>query len=212
MQLPFSREAFLDVFGAYNAAFWPAATALWIVTALVAFKWLRGRAGARAVLALMAVHWAVSGVFYHWLFFRAINPTATMFGAFFVLQALLFSWLAVASKGRFAPGRRPRGILGAALVVYGLAYPLLGLGFGLDYPRVPLFAVPCPTTLVTAGLLVTGAGVPPFANIVPLLWAVVGSSAAFALGIRADLALVVAGVVLGLDTIAPTALGSRAGA
>ena len=76
---------------------------------------------------------------------------------------------------------------------------------------MPLFAVPCPTTLVTAGLLLTAAGVPRWVNIVPILWAVVGSSAAFALGIRADLALVVAGALLALDTLVPSALGARAG-
>ncbi len=98
------------------------------------------------------------------------------------------------------------------LVLYGLVYPFLGFAFGLHYPRLPLFAVPCPTTLVTVGWLLTAGGVPRFVNIVPLLWAVVGSSAAFALGIQADLALVVAGALLAIDTLAPSALGARAAA
>jgi hypothetical protein len=55
------------------------------------------------------------------------------------------------------------------------------------------------------------AGVPRFINIVPILWAVIGSSAAFVLGIRADLALVAAGVLLALDTLAPSALGEKDG-
>ena len=35
MELPFTRTAFFDVFGAYNSALWPAAVALWILTAAV---------------------------------------------------------------------------------------------------------------------------------------------------------------------------------
>jgi hypothetical protein len=76
---------------------------------------------------------------------------------------------------------------------------------------MPLFAVPCPTTLVTAGLLLVVSGVPPrFASVVPMLWAAVGSSAAFALGIRADLALVLAGALLAIDTLAPAILAPKA--
>ncbi len=33
MNLPFSHDAFLDVFGAYNTALWPAVVALWLATA-----------------------------------------------------------------------------------------------------------------------------------------------------------------------------------
>jgi hypothetical protein len=103
-----------------------------------------------------------------------------------------------------------RGVLGGVLVGYALVYPFLGLAFGLQYPRLPLFAVPCPTTLLTAGWLLAATGVPRVVNIVPLAWAAVGSSAAFALGIQADLALVAAGIVLAIDTVAPTVLGARA--
>jgi hypothetical protein len=38
---------------------------------------------------------------------------------------------------------------------------------------------------------------------VPLIWAGIGSSAAFALGIRADLALVAAGLALAFNVLAP---------
>jgi hypothetical protein len=102
-----------------------------------------------------------------------------------------------------------RGAVGGALVLYGLIYPLIGFTLGLEYPRLPLFAVPCPTTLITVGFLVAAVGAPRVAAVVPVLWAVVGSSAAFALGIRADLALVVAAALLVLDVVVPSALGWR---
>jgi hypothetical protein len=211
MNLPFSHDAFLDVFGAYNASLWPAVVLLWLLTAVLVFQWLRtGLMAGRLLFSLLAIHWAWSGIAYHWFFFRSINPAAAVFAVLFIIQAAVFVWLAVVSRGSTRPSADLRGIIGAALVVYGLAYPLVGIAFGLEYPRLPLFAVPCPTALITAGLLVTATDVPRLVNAVPILWAAIGSSAAFILGIRADLALVVAGAILAVDTLAPLALGRRA--
>ncbi len=200
LTLPFSHDAFLDVFGAYNTVFWPAAALLWLATAAVVLAWLVTRRvdgrTAFAVLAVLAAHWIWSGVAYHWVFFRAINPAAVVFAAAFVLEGAIFVWLAAAGRGRIRLGLDLRGVSGAVLAIYALLYPLLGLAFGLEYPRMPVFAVPCPTALVTAGLLINAIDVPRFAYVIPILWAIVGSSAAFALGIRADLALVAAGVAM----------------
>jgi hypothetical protein len=210
MELPFSHDAFLDVFGAYNSLLWPGVVLLWVVTAWLVGVWLRtGRLNGRALFGLLAVHWAWSGIAYHWSFFRGINPAAALFAALFVLQSVLFAWLALASRGHATVRIDLRGFIGAALVLYGLAYPFTGLILGLKYPRVPLFAVPCPTTLVTAGLLVTTVGAPRLVTLLPILWSIVGTSAAFALGVRADLALAVAAAVLTLDMLAPAALGVR---
>jgi hypothetical protein len=202
MNLPFSEREFLDVFGAYNSALWPAVLVLWVLTAAVMTQCLvTRRLDGRIVWSLLAVHWAWSGIVYHWLFFRRINPAALLFGALFVAQALVFAWLAIRSRAPLVLDGPVRAVAGAALVVYGLIYPFLGLMFGLRYPRLPLFAVPCPTTLVTAGVLIASTRVPRSAGVIPIVWAVIGSSAAFALGIRADLALVVAGAGLALSLV-----------
>ncbi len=213
MQLPFSHDAFLDVFAAYNTRLWPVVLLLWATTAIVVWRWiLGGGVSGRHLFALLAVHWAWSGIAYHWFYFREINPAATLFAALFVLQAFLFLWLAWGSHAHAIAPSGPRGAVGGALVLYGLIYPGLGMALGLEYPRLPLFAVPCPTTLVTAGFLVATVGAPRVAAVVPVLWAVVGSSAAFALGIRADLVLVVAAALLAFDLVVPSALGRRAAA
>lgn len=203
MQLPFTHEAFLDVFGRYNSALWPAAALLWAATVAVAWRWFAGgSATGRSLAWLLAAHWAWSGVAYHWFFFKPINPAAGIFAAAFVLQAGLFVRLALRRSALTPLHSGPRAVLGGALVVYGLVYPFLGLVFGLDYPRLPLFGVPCPTTLVTAGFLLAAAGVPRIASVVPLLWAIVGASAAFMLGILADLALAGAALALLISLIA----------
>lgn len=198
MTLPFTHAQFLDVFGAYNTALWPVAAALWLATLGVLLWWARSGAQAdRAVAWLLAAHWIWSGVAYHWLFFRAINPAAAVFAGLFVLQGLLFAWMAIAPNGLRL--QRPRGAwsaLAVLLIVAALLYPLAGLAFGLEYPRMPIFAVPCPTAILTCGVLLLAS---PFRRLpasVPILWSAIGGSAAFLLGITADLVLVAAGTLL----------------
>lgn len=159
--------------------------------------WRDPRAGG-GVLVLLAGHWLWSGLVYHWLHFRTINPAAIGFAGLFVAQAGLFVWAVRSPRARFHFDRSPRARLGL--------YPVFGLLFGLEYPRLPLFAVPCPTVLITAGLLLASSGLPRVLNLVPILWTAVGGSAAVLLGIRADLALLAAGALLVIDTFTPRVL------
>lgn len=199
MDLPFTHDQFLDVFAAYNTTFLSAAVLLWTWTLYVAWRWVRDPLGSsNSVAWLLAAHWAWSGAVYHLVYFRAVNPAALVFGLLFLLQAALFARLAVgATRLDFgAVGGVWRGV-GMTLIGYGLVYPAIGLAFGLDYPRMPSFGVPCPTVVLTIGFLL-GANlhVARWIALVPLAWTVVGGSAAFLLGIRADLVLVLAGGVL----------------
>lgn len=199
MQLPFTHDQFLDVFADYNRALWPVLVLLWVLTVWALWRLYRGRAGSSRILAIvLALHWAWSGVVYHWMFFHRINPVAALFGLGFLVQAALLTWRGVVrTTVTFGPATNGWGWIGVALVAYALFYPKIGWLFGLRFPRLPSFAVPCPTTLLTAGLLLL---VPrPEARllgVIPIVWAAIGGSAAFLLGIRADLALPVAGGVL----------------
>jgi hypothetical protein len=206
VSLPFSHEAFLDVFGAYNRALWPAVVVLWGATVVVFVQLLRrGAAASRLLATLLAVHWAWSGAVYHLVYFRPLNPPATLFGILFLAEAGLLVWRGLVRRDLVVePSWSTRGLVGGALIVYGLVYPALGLLFGLQVPRLPLFAVPCPTTLLTAGvlLLVRRRQAWPLA-VVPVVWSGVGGSAAFLLGIRADFALLVAGLALAVHCVVP---------
>ena len=72
-------------------------------------------------------------------------------------------------------------------------YPLLNVLLGHRYPAMPTFGAPCPTTIATFGLLTWATPRPPwFVWPIPVLWALVGTSAAFALGVREDLGLLAA--------------------
>lgn len=198
MQLPFSREAFFDVFAVYNNALWPFVLALWAATLLALIARVAGRDRSEWTFGLLAVQWAWSAVAYHASLFSAINPAAWGFAALFLVQAALLTWFGVVHhRLRFSEATPVAHIAGYVLIVYGLFYPLLAVVDGHAYPRVPTFGVPCPTTIVTVGFLLLVRGRLPFALVVvPVLWAALAGSSAFLLDVHTDLMLLVAGAAL----------------
>jgi hypothetical protein len=198
MQLPFTETEFFDVLADYNVVLWPIVLTLWIVSLAAMVLFVRaGNQAARGLCALLAAHWAWSGVAYHAAFFTRINPAGWLFAALFVTQAWLFVWYGILhNRLRFSTARSTRHVLAALLIAYSFAYPLLNLALGLEYPRIPLFAVPCPTTIFTAGLLLTAERPPSILLIVPALWSVVATSATILFDVRADFMLLPAAVLL----------------
>lgn len=198
MSLPFTTDEFLDVFRRYNEAVWPAQWALVLLAVLAVGLAARGpRRAGREVSFILAFLWAWMGVVYHIGFFAAANPAATFFGVLFILQALMFARVGVSRDGlAFDIRRDARGVVGALLVVYALAvYPLVGMLAGHAYPRMATFGLPCPTTILTIGLLVWASPrAPRVLLLVPVIWTAIGSSAAGLLGMREDLGLLVAGL------------------
>lgn len=196
MELPFSHAEFLDVFAAYNVALWPLAIALWLLSLSAFVLVMRGVQNDRAVTALLAVHWAWAAIAYHWAYFAAINPAAFAFAGGFLAQALLLVIGAWRGSLRYVWQPTPRRLIGAVIAGYGLAYPAMAVLFVGDYPRIPTFGVPCPTTLLTIGFLLMATPVRISLLIVPLLWTIVGGSAALLFGIAPDFALLAAGFVV----------------
>ena len=209
MNLPFTHDQFLDVFAAYNSALWPAAVVLWLATAGTIAWFATGRAAGRTLAALLVVHWLWSGAVYHLGYFTTINPAARWFGLAFILEAGLVAWFGLLRSPLQVRWGRDRGIRGGLATffsVYALAYPWLTLATGLTWPRMPAFGVPCPTTLLTVGVLLSTDTTPRVVGIIPLAWCVVGGSAALMLGVVPDLALILAGAALLIDVVAPGVL------
>jgi hypothetical protein len=203
MSVPFTRDEFFDVFRQYNEAVWPMQWVLY-ASALVALAGilLRRRDSRRAVSLILAALWAWMAIAYHLVFFATINRSAIVFGGLFLIQAGLFGWLgAVGGKLRFRPRIDFAASAGVVLIGYGLVvYPLLNRFSAHPYPESPTFGLPCPTTIFTFGMLCfLERSFPRSILVVPLIWSVIGGSAAFLLGVPQDLALLVAGVAsLGL--------------
>ena len=197
MQLPFTPTEFYDVFGAYNSALWPGALALWFISvALVARAAGMTIPPSRALSALLAVHWAWSALAYHAAFFRDVNPMAWVFAALFLIQAAAFVWYGVVQRRiQFSTGRSWRHFGGAILIISAFVYPVINLAQGSDWARVPTFGVPCPTTILTIGLLLPAA-IPSWRlAVIPVAWSVVAGSAAFVFGVHADVMLPVSALL-----------------
>ena len=200
MRIPFTVEQFFDIFGTYNTAIWPAqvlAYGLGMVALALAFR--ESQMSTRIISGILALFWTWMGIFYHIVHFSVINPAAWIFGIAFVLQGLLFLLVGtIFRRPAFRFTLKPLPIVGACFILYAtVIYPLLGIGFGHSYPRSPMFGVaPCPTTIFTFGVLLWASKpVPAYLLVIPLLWSIVGMSAAVNLRVPQDYGLVVAGVL-----------------
>lgn len=196
--IPFTTEQFLRVFESYNETIYPVQWILVLMAMAAVLLSLKPSVRAtRIITVLLFALWCWSGVVYHWMFFSHINKAAYLFGLLFIIQAFLFLLLGFA---RGQPVFRARvsvaGVFGALLIIYALLiYPVLSYSFGHRYPQSPTFGVPCPTTILTFGLLLWLDHVPRFLMVIPLAWSLLGISAAASLAISEDIGLVLAGLI-----------------
>jgi hypothetical protein len=192
MDLPFTQGEFFGVFARYNTAVWPLQTVLFAAAVASFIAVLRGSSLAgRFTYALLAFLWFWMAVVYQWVYFRSINPAAPIFAAVFLVQSGLFLW-AAKTPGGLRADLSWRGVAAFSLVVYALfCYPVIGRAVGHVYPAAPTFGLPCPTTLFTIGILLWARPARPVLLVIPILWSIVGLTAAFRLGVREDSALAV---------------------
>jgi uncharacterized membrane protein HdeD (DUF308 family) len=199
LKIPFTTEQFFLVFEKYNQTIFPMQAVLILVAiASVTLAANPKPSANKTISILLGFLWLWAGVVYHLTFFTEISPPAYVFGVLFVFQGLLFLYEGVVrNRLSFRASRRLNGILGAILIVYALAiYPLIGYALGRIFPTSPTFGVPCPTTIFTFGLLLwTDKKIPLNLLIVPVLWSIVGTSAALSFGIKEDFGLLVAAML-----------------
>lgn len=196
--IPFTLEQFLNAFARYNIAVWPAQIVLYaIALSAIGLAIQRSTDFSRSISCLLSVLWLWSGIVYHLIFFSRINPAAYLFGVLFILQAFLIIYAgALKRKMSFRFPRTSYGIMGGLFLVYALViYPVLSFKLQHRYPMMPTFGVPCPTLIFTFGMLLwSRRTVPIYILVIPLLWSLIGLSAALSLGMKEDFGLVIAGV------------------
>jgi len=200
MLLPFTPDQFVAVFAAYNLAVWPAQFVAYLLGLGMVLALLRPtRWTHRIIGAGLGLMWVWTGVVYHVLFFASINKAAHAFAALFVVQGVMFAHAALLrSELRFTRTHGLRAWLGWLLIAYSaLIYPLIGLA-GHGYPAMPMFGItPCPVTLFSLGvLLLAQQPVPRRLLVIPLVWALVGGSAAFLLAVPQDWLLIASGLLV----------------
>lgn len=194
--LPFTRDEFLGVFAAYNEAMSTAQPIAYALAGVALVALFSKAATTQRIAGLgLAAMWLWTGLVYHWMFFAPINGAAWLFGFLFLLEGAGLLWAATRPVPLvFAMEWTVRGALGGALILYAtILYPLVGLLSGHGWASMPAFGItPCPVTLFTLGMLL-------FARparilwAVPMLWTIVGGSAAILLGVVQDWALLVGG-------------------
>ena len=199
MKTPFTVEQFLEVFRNYNEAVFPIQIICYFISAISIYLAIKPTSKSNRIISgVLAFLWLWMGVVYHLIFFTAINKAAYLFGALFILQGVLFSIFGI-FQNRLSFKFRPDiyGLTGLILMLFALiVYPVLGYVFGHRYPSSPTLGLPCPTTILTFGMLLLSDKRCPLAIlIIPFIWSVIGFTAAFNFGIVEDTGLLVSGLV-----------------
>jgi hypothetical protein len=210
MTLPFTAEQFFGVFAEYNRTMSWIVLALWGAALAAAGTAFRDPVrGSRPLTWYLATLWLWNAVAYHAMLFARINPVAWLFAGLFVLQAILLALAATHNRLAYFAIRGWRQQVGAMLVVYALLYPLLNITLGHGYPAAPTFGVPCPTAILTIGLLLTTRGpARTWLLITPVIWGFIAASAALQLGVWADYLLVAAAVLGTVDVVSTMIRGT----
>lgn len=197
--MPFDTAQFFEVFAKYNDAVYPVQFLFYltgIVCVMLAFKPVA--ASGKIISSILAILWLWMGVVYNLIFFAPINTAAYAFGGMFIVQAGLFIVSGVIRNELAFRLRYNLTVLtGIVLILYSLiVYPLLGSYFGHTYPHSPTFGLPCPTTIFTLGiLLLAEKKFPRLLLLIPVIWSIVGFTAAILLGVFEDTGLPVASVL-----------------
>ena len=196
MNLPFTTDQFLSVFKEYNQSLWPTQVILILIALLLLYFLFREKIYSNGLISAgLALFWLWMGIVYHLIFFSQINPAAKIFGALFIIQAVLFIYYGIIKHNlEFKYKKNIIGFISIVFFLYALIfYPLLGFALGNRYPEMPTFGLPCPTTIFTFGLIMLLENRKKQLFIIPILWSIIGFGAAIKLGIFQDIGLLIAG-------------------
>lgn len=199
MELPFTIEEFLNVIKSYNQSIFPAQIIFYLIgfyCVYLLFKSSKHRD--KFINIVLSFFWLWIGIVYNLIFFTSINKAAYIFGLLFITQGILFLIFGVLKNDISYSYRKDLfGVVGLIFLSYALIiYPVLNFVLGHPYPYAPTFGLPCPTTIFTFGILL-------FVNnrisigllIIPVIWSIIGLSAAINLSIYEDFGLLIAGVL-----------------
>ncbi len=199
MKTPFTPEQFFEVLKNYNEAAFPMQFILYMLSVIAIYLVINPMPGSNKIInSVLSFFWFWMGIVYHLTYFTVINKAAYLFGGLFIFQGLLFLYLGVfKNKIRYQFHQDKYGVAGISLVLFSLiGYPLIGYFLGHTYPASPTFGLPCPTTIFTFGLLLqTNRKIPVLIPFVPLLWSIIGFTAAFRFGITEDTGLLISGLL-----------------
>lgn len=199
MKLPFTTEQFLQVFTNYNQTIWPLQVLFILLAVICVVLIFRNSVYTNVIVpAILAFFWLWTGIIYHIIYFSKINSAAYLFGGIFVLEAVLIIYYGIIRKKlKLVYNKDTFSYSGIIHIIFALAiYPLIGFFIEHISPASPTFGLPCPTTIFTFGILLFNKGKLPIRLIIiPIIWSLVGFTAALNLGIYEDTGLLIAGML-----------------
>ena len=196
--LPFDVDALFATFAQQNRALWPAPAVVLmlglgtIVLAVRSPPW-----GAKVIGTVVAAGWLWVAIGWHVLVFAWLNFMAPLYGAAFMGEGVLLAWATWRGRLAFRFRRDPCGWVGLALAVVAVVgYPLADRFAGLDWAAARVAGLtPCPTALLTMGLLLLTEGRKPLLlMLIPVLWTLVAGASGWKLAIPQDTVLPLAGI------------------
>ncbi len=199
MKLPFTNDQFFQVILEYNQSIFP--FQLVIIAAGFFAVWLLFRKKSIAdkyITSFLGFLWIWIGIVYHFIFFTTINPAAYGFGALFIIQGILTLQRLYAKKQlNFISKAGLKSYTGYFFIAYGLIlYPAISFLTEQSMPKTIALGLPCPSTIMTFGFFILAAQkFPKHLLVIPVIWAVIGISAALNIGVIQDLMIIVAAVV-----------------
>lgn len=198
MNIPFTIEQFLQVFKNYNLAIWPMQIVFYALSFVMIYLAVQKSKKPDIIINLsLTFLWFWMGFVYHFGFFSTINKAAWIFGFFNIVQGCIFLYSGVLkSRLTYSYHTDISGIAGLVIITYALVvYPVIGYFSDHAFPYSPTFGLPCPTTIFTMGmLLLVDRRISLWVLAIPLLWSIVGTSAALNFGIKEDAGLLISGV------------------
>jgi len=152
----------------------------------------------KIVAGFLALLWLWMGIGYHILFYSGINNFAFGYSLLFIFQGLFLSWEGVLLYNlKFVFKNSVQAWFGYIFILYGLIiYPVAGYLFEPNLSRTISVGLPSPTIILTFGfLLLCDKKFSKYLLIIPSLWAVIGISTAFKLGLYQDIMLILATII-----------------
>jgi hypothetical protein len=198
--MPFTAEQFFEVFARYNQSVFPMQFALvWAASAAVLLAIKQKTISDEIISGILAFLWLWAGIVYHLVFFTGINSGAYIFGAMFVVQGALFYYEGIVRRQlsfRLKPDFY--GIWGVVFIAYALVvYPVAGYSLGHVFPSAPTFGAPCPLVIFTFGMLMlANKRMSLYLLIIPLVWAIIASTAAWNFGVAEDIGLSITALIV----------------
>ena len=191
-------ETLLELFTRYNQDWWPAHVIAYVLGLAIVVALLGRRADRRArwALILTGALWLWQAAVFQAMYATDISvPLGAAYAVLFGVQGVLLVHAGV--RRGLGPVRAGAAcVIGWAALAYALlVYPLIGTMLGHGWPEVPLFGMaPCPTTIVTLGILMMREPAPTRRLlVVPILWVLLATGPAVGRGVWEDLGMVVFG-------------------